>query len=296
MNDGMISFIHRFSNLASHRYRAGIPAALIGASMNDLSADVLIFSKPCPRDWLKAKEAVDAGRTVVVDYCDHHFDRWYYEGFVKFAHHITCSTDEMAKIVRGITKTHVTVIADPYEYPLEAPHCAGNNLLWFGGRINYKTLERVRPQLEGYPLRVVCDLPETIQWSHKTMLDEFKHADIVVIPETPSYKGCNRAMESVRQGCYVVAEPHPSLKDIPGIWIGDLRGGVEWASSHLDEANAETAEAAQYVSVHFSPEFIGDQWASLCETLLKRRFKNEPISAKSINACNSVHRDLQLLA
>ena len=42
-----ISFVHAGdASWASYRYRASRPAAALGASLNDLTADVLVFCKP----------------------------------------------------------------------------------------------------------------------------------------------------------------------------------------------------------------------------------------------------------
>jgi hypothetical protein len=47
----------------------------------------------------------------------------------------------------------------------------------------------------------------------------------VVIPATAPYKSANRAIEAIRQGCFVVAEPHPALEGFP-IYIGNIKHAI----------------------------------------------------------------------
>lgn len=162
--------------------------------------------------------------------------------------------------------TMVAVVPDPYEFPLKEPHCNGVKLLWFGHGANYPSLERILPELSDYPLRVVSNRPDTIQWSMDIMPSEFARADIVIIPATAEYKSPNRALEAVRQGCFVVAEPHPSLDEIPGIWIGNIKEGIEWARQNPQLARERTYQAQVY-SEHFAPERVGNAWRSLLKAL-----------------------------
>ena len=267
-----VSFIHRFGpKAASYRYRAAIPAShLEGASINDPSADVLVYAKPDGIDLMEVKKALAAGKRVIVDFCDDHFDRMHYRHMLRLADEVTCSTDEMAKRIKGLGRDAV-VIADPYEFDEVAPHCAGDNLLWFGHGLNMPSLDRIRPQLQGYPLRVVSNTPDTIAWSMETMVEEFAKADIVILPASEKYKSANRAIEAIRQGCFVVAEPHPALEgfDRPygdlGIWIGDIKEGIEWARQNQSEANQRTKLAQDYVSQTFAPRTLAFAWSRVIQ-------------------------------
>jgi len=250
------SFIHWGDhNAASWRYRAKIPAG-DWASQNDLTADTLIFAKPQANELMDMARAKARGAWVVVDFCDDHFDWLHYQEALRLADAVTCSTAEMAKRIKELGRD-ATVISDPYEYPEMPPHCNGVNLLWYGHHVNRESLQRILPDLEGYPLRVVSNFDGAIPWSKETMLEEFARADIVVIPATAPYKSANRAIEAIRQGCYVVAEPHPALEGFP-IYIGNIKEGIEWTKQQ--NMNKLIFKAQKFVTAEFSPQTLIDKW------------------------------------
>jgi uncharacterized Rossmann fold enzyme len=250
------SFIHwGDKNAASWRYRSKIPAG-DWASQNDLAADTLIFAKPQANELMVMARAKARGAWVVVDFCDDHFDWMHYQEALRLADAVTCSTNEMAKRIKELGRD-ATVIADPYEFPEMPPHYAGTNLLWFGHHVNRDSLQRILPDLKGYLLRVVSNFDGAIPWSKETMLEEFARADIVVIPTTASYKSANRAIEAIRQGCFVVAEPHPALKDFP-IYIGNIKEGIEWTKQQ--NMNELISKAQKFVREEFSPQILIDKW------------------------------------
>jgi uncharacterized Rossmann fold enzyme len=250
------SFIHwGDKNAASWRYRAKIPAG-DWASQNDLTADTLIFAKPQANELMDMARAKARGAWVVVDFCDDHFDWLHYQEALRLADAVTCSTTEMAKRIKDLGRDAI-VISDPYEYPEMPPHCNGVNLLWYGHHVNRDSLQRILPDLEGYPLRVVSNFDGAIPWSKETMLEEFARADIVVIPATVPYKSANRAIEAIRQGCYVVAEPHPALEGFP-IYIGNIKEGIEWTKQQ--NMNELISKAQRFVTEEFSPQILIDKW------------------------------------
>ena len=252
------SFIHWGNkNAASWRYRAKIPSG-DWATLNDLTADTLIFAKPQASELMDMARAKARGAWVVVDFCDDHFDWLHYQEALRLADAVTCSTTEMARRIKELGRD-ATVIADPYEFPEMPPHYAGINLLWFGHHVNRDSLQRILPDLKGYPLRVVSNFEGAIPWSKETMLEEFARADIVVIPTTASYKSANRAIEAIRQGCFVVAEPHPALKDFP-IYIGNIKEGIEWTKQQ--NMNELISKAQRFVREEFSPQILIDKWKS----------------------------------
>jgi hypothetical protein len=236
--------------MASYRYRAEMPAKSLGVSLNDTKARTLIFAKPLPGD----PELARGAERVIVDVCDDHLQTELYQAMLAGAQTVTCPTPVLAQRIPG-----ALVVPDAYEFEEALPHCAGAKLLWFGHSSNFKTLVRVAPKLTRYPLRVVSNVSGSIPWSLPTMRAEFAYADIVILPATKDYKSPNRAIEAVRQGCFVVAEPHPSL-DIPGIWIGDIAEGVRWAKHNLTEANERTRQAQDYVKRRYSPETQACAW------------------------------------
>jgi hypothetical protein len=259
-----VSFIHKWGpGSASYRYRAAIPAEHLGASLNDPSASVLIYAKPDGVDIMEVKKALGDGKRVIADFCDDHFDRKDYRDMLRLADEVTCSTKYMAEKILAFGRD-AHVIPEPYEYPEVEPHCNGTKLLWFGHASNFDSTLDTR--MYPYSLVTISNHPHaTRPWNHETMLMEFPYADIVLMPATAPYKSCNRTVEAVRQGCFVVAEPHPSLEGFPGIWIGDIKEGIEWARQHPQEANARTKIAQAYISATYAPRTLAFAWSRVIQ-------------------------------
>ena len=250
MAEGRVSFIHSGTpEMASYRYRAAIPAKELGWGLNE-PADLKILAKP---------QAHELSGRYIADFCDDHFDKLpFYRRALAEAVAVTCPTKAMQERIRGLGR-EAHVVPDPYEYPEMMPHCRGVNLLWFGNQTNIYSLQRVWPQIVGYPLRVISNAQGAIPWSFGGMFQEFIYADIVIMPATKEYKSPNRAVESIRQGCFVVAEPHPSLDELP-IWKGNIKEGIEWARANPDKANEMTRQAQAFISTRFSPRTQADAW------------------------------------
>jgi len=257
----MVSFIHWGDKTsASWRYRAKIVSEG-WASLNDLTADTLIFAKPQANELMDMAKAKARGAWVIVDFCDDHFDWVHYKEALRLADAVSCNTEVMAKIIKEHGR-EATVIGDPYEYSEEKPHCNGLNLLWYGHAVNKHSLERILPDLEGYNLRVVSNFGGAIPWSHETMLEEFAKADIVLMPATAEYKSPNRAVEAIRQGCFVVSERDLG---IPEIYVGNIKEGIEWTQTQ--NVNQRISKAQKFVTEEFSPKILIDKW----KTLTKQR-------------------------
>lgn len=246
--------------MASYRYRAMIPAREMGARINDPQADTIIFAKPVDQDVEHVIRAQKKNKMVIADFCDMHFDKPFYKMILQVANGVTCPTQWMADLIRDEYGIEASVVPDPYEFEEAAPHCTGDKLLWFGHGLNIHSLERVITVLAGHPLVIVSNIDGAVPWSIPNLLEQLAIADIVVIPETAPYKSPNRTIEAIRRGCFVVAEPHPALNEIPGIWIGDLKKGIEWASQNPSEANQRTSIAQEYVRKMFSPKTQADAW------------------------------------
>lgn len=275
----MISFMHAGpKEMASYRYRAVNPARELGASLNRTEADVHIYVKPVEVDVRFALQAKAKGKTVIVDFCDLHFDQRHYIEIMEIAHLVTCPTEWTKNYLMEEFDIKAEVIPDGYEFTKMLPHCDGNNLLWFGSSGNYDSLQRVLPSIKDYPLRVVSNVEGSIKWSHLTMLEEFAMADIVVIPETAPYKSNNRAIEAIRQGCFVVAEPHPSLEQLP-IWKGNIKKGIEWAIQNLPEANQMTLEAQSFIEKSLSPTTLATAW----KTAIQKAQSNCTLDQERLN-------------
>ncbi len=177
--------------MASYRYRAAIPAASLGASVNDMTASVLIFAKPLMGDPELAKLAKLHGRAIIVDICDDHFHTPLYQEMLGLADAVTCSTADLA----ARCPVECSVVPDAYEFPEAEPHCKGTNLLWFGHKTNLYSIARLN-----LPARIVSNAPGTIPWSMQTMRHEFALADIVLMPATKEYKSPNRLVNALWSG------------------------------------------------------------------------------------------------
>ena len=259
-----ISFIHAGGEeMASYRYRVRIPAEKLGWAINDYRAPTVIFSKPTVADVAAAREMKSRGQLIVADFCDDHFEHMpHYREMLSLADHVTCPTTEMAHRITQylhLLNARISVIDDPYEFDLAPPHCAGENLLWFGHKVNAYSIMTLIPELN-HPLRLVSNFEGSIPWSIPALYEEFKWADIVVVPKTAGYKSPNRVIESIRQGCFVVAEEHPSLMGFRDfIWRGDIVEGVEWALNNLQQANKMTQAGQEFIE-RFSPERVANAW------------------------------------
>lgn len=261
-----LSFFHdRDERQASYRYRGAIPASVLGVAMNDERADVWIVSKITKATPALLDKAKTLGKSVIVDVCDAHLGLPYYQDVIARAHAVTTPTPLLAEFIFDDFGRFATVIDDPYEFECVPPHVRGNNLLWFGHASNYDGMAMFREALKDYPLRLVSNIDGCIPWSKETMREEFLKADIVLLPDSAPTKSCNRAVEAIRQGCFVVATPHPSLEGIPGIWVGDLMKGVAWASTHAQDANERLIQSQAYVRARFSPVRVGNAWKTLAE-------------------------------
>lgn len=275
------SFFHGGdATMASYRYRAARPAAEVGVPLNDRFVDVLIFSKPVEDDLTLMRWAHQTGRGTIVDTCDIHYTRFpWIRTMLQEATALTCNTSFTQRLLREDLGREATIIDDPYEYEECAPHCTGVNLLWFGHPTNADSVNRIMAFGEEYPLTIVTNAAKIagsgpnriVPWSIEALRDEFAQADIVVIPETAPHKSANRAIESIRQGCFVVAEPHPSLMAIPGIYIGNLRKGIAWAQAYPAEARTRTRQAQAYVRDRYSLAQVGNAWRTAvqaCHSIL----------------------------
>ena len=260
----ILSFFHdRDETQASYRYRGAIPSKYLNVPMGDESADVWVLSKITKASPALMEKAKAQGKRIIADVCDAHLSLPHYREVIDKADAITVPTPLLAEFIWEDFGRMATVIDDPYEFEEVLPHVNGNNLLWFGHATNYSGLAMFREALKDYPLRIVSNIDGHIMWSKETMREEFIKADIVLLPDSAPTKSCNRAVEAIRQGCFVVATPHPSLEGLPGIWVGDFLKGVAWASTHPQEANERLMKSQAYVRVRFSPARVANAWRTL---------------------------------
>jgi hypothetical protein len=248
--------------MASFRYRVAIPAKELDAHINHFGAEVLIFSKPTQEEVNVAVLRKKRGTKIIADICDDHLDWPHYRALLDLSDAVTCPTKVLADRLRWDAQ----IVPDPYEFAECLPHCNGDRVLWFGHGSNIKSVARVLPKIKS-PIRIVSNVPGSIPWSVPTLQTELTQADIVILPATKDYKSPNRAVEAIRSGCFVVAEPHPALEDIPGIWIGDIPEGIEWAKQNQEEANHRTRLAQEYVRNNFSPDIQANAWRKVLRGL-----------------------------
>lgn len=258
-----ISFIHHGGETwASYRYRARRPAEALGASLNDPTAATLVFVKPMGRDHTLARDAKARSQRIVFDVCDDHFQFESYRAIAELADALTCPTPTMADRLRerGYTQP-ITVVPDPYEFEERPSHVtAGRRLLWFGHVRNTAGLRRVAPLLTDCTLEVVSNFPGSIPWSIEALREAFARADLVILPQTEPWKSPNRALEAIRQGCAVVAEPHPSLTSLPGVYIGDIPDGIDRVTADVDGANEQVRTAQDAIRVPYALETCAEVW------------------------------------
>ena len=261
-----VSFFHgKTAQQASYRYRGAIPARELGVPMNDESATIWIVSKIDRGTPALIERAHAHGKRVIVDACDLHFAMPWYRASIEMADQLTTPTRVSASILYEDFGRPVAVIPDPYELQEASPHVCGLNLFWFGHAQNYYSLEPWLPALKGYTLRVMSNVEGAIPWSLDRLQEELAWADVVLIPETAPYKSANRAVEAIRQGCFVVAEPHPSLMDMPGIWVGNLLKGIQWVEQNPQVANERIRESQNYVREHYSQARVANAWRTLIQ-------------------------------
>lgn len=254
--------------MASYRYRCLIPAAQIGATVNDESADVWVLSK-IQKDSMDLYDKARAfGKRFVVDVCDAYLGRPTYQYLIRHADAVTSSSTFTARMIEEDFGVPCTVIDDPYEFPELTPHVTNQErLFWFGHAQNYYSMAPYAALLKDKHLRQMSNIEGFIPWSTDRLQEELCQTDIVLIPETAPYKSANRAIEAIRQGCFVVAEPHPALEEIPGLCMGNILKGITWVTQHPQDANRLLTQSQAYVRERFSPERVGNAWRTLLQTV-----------------------------
>ena len=273
-------FIHRNGpQFASYRYRAAIPAAAIGATVNGGEANVLIFSKPTPDDLILAKESQADGLKIIADIGDDHFNHpvWgpIYQEMIKLADAVVCPTDNMAgRIMKYMDRMVDMVIPDPYEEPLASPHANGaERFLWYGHQVNLKELSPWLDYLKGINLTVVTGenhhwKADYLRWSPSVQTEQLQRANIVLIPTRKGceYKSANRLINALRAGCFpICGDQVPAYHEFRQMaWVGNFATGLKWAQSESQHLNDLVAAGQQYAE-NFSPRVIGAQWRQLID-------------------------------
>lgn len=255
--------------MASYRYRAQIPAKILGASVNEGMADVVVFSKPIPGDLPIAQQAKKDGAKIIVDYCDDHFERFpIYKELADLADAVTCASKVMQERLRKVRGIDAEVIDDPYEFDVQKPHADGDKLLWFGSHTN---IEEVVPYVKaGVPLSVVTGqnsvLSSYIPWSLENLEAALHKANVVLIPDGKETRSNNRAINAIAAGCFVVGGKQMSdMKKI--IYSGPINHGLQFCRCFKNELNDMVDVAQAHVIRNHAPEVIAKQWEAVCASI-----------------------------
>jgi hypothetical protein len=243
--------------MASYRYRAQIPAQVIGAEVNGPEADVLIFSKPMPADVDLAQRAKAAGCKIIGDFCDPHFTLPEYKAILELADVVTCSSEGMAEIL-GVMGHEAVVIPEPYENPEIPPHAVGERLVWFGHHLNLNGILNWRQFVDVRIVSTPNRFCEVIPWSVENVRKELSEANIALFPATKPYKSNNRLVEALRMGCWAFCAQENEFSEF--VYTGHPKMGLEVARVFASELNDRVAQAQARIREKYSPERIGELW------------------------------------
>lgn len=298
------AFVNHAEHVASFRYRVSIPAAHADGVeyVNGWEAtefDVALFGKHLGAgtlaDQWSVYEAIERcksfGVPIVADICDDHFMTplgEHYRRVIDCADAVVAATPKLAESVGAECGRDAVVIEDPYEWDEVAPRFdGGRNLFWYGHANNYPALEREVPSLDGYTVRCVSNLRHCIPYSTQAMADGFAWCDLVIIPTFKlrkwQSKGANRAVEAIRQGRYVVANPMPAYADL-GIWQGNILEGIKWAQQNPSQVLKRIELAQKMVRQRFSPRLVAQKWASVFCSISGAATRSTPDGSTSIRA------------
>lgn len=313
------------SNFASTRYRVLLPAAnlgpfgwkseivneqeLIDSGWGKLTfnvGDVLIVSKSLNiKTSQYIKQAKQQGCMVLVDFCDHHFDRpdeigVHFNNLLKLADLVTTCSLDLQAIIQKKSTLPVAYITDCFESQKITPQFNPNNpikLLWFGSNTNLDTIDYLIRDLTRFSLKnnIQLDLVTThpngdevanniststfkvnyIPWSQQNLALALQRCDVVVIPtlknEHKSVKSPNRIIEPIWAGKYVVAGHLPSYEPFaPFASIGDdLMAGIEWALNNPEKVLEKITAGQAYIAANHTPKLIGEKWHEALLSLTK---------------------------
>lgn len=297
-------------SLASFRLRVFYPGFAIKERGYECSiqipprGDINVFMKHYEDN---AMVMADAPGVTVFDVCNDHFasERYgeLYHTCCKIAGYITCNSEPMAARVKQETGRDATIIPDPYEqakmYPQFDVGASLPRLVWFGHRSNLEQVERIPvPQVDDMysHIEVVTGLNGAsrtanpyityTQWSIPNVALAVRRADLVVLPgDEDKCRSANRAIDAIRLGKFVVAEPMPSYEELGEfIWMGDLMEGIKWACRHPKEVLEKLEAGQEYVDSRFSPDAVGERWADLFDSILGVETKSSPAGSTLIRS------------
>lgn len=271
-----ITYVYRGGpNWPSLRYRILIPGNELGkrgysvvVSDEPQAGDVVVLSKHSEDNWKIAREAKERGSKVVYDICDDHFDdalNVHYYATINYTDIITVPTRYLQRKVKEKTNRDADIITDPYEWPEASPKKPSDKLMWYGMPGNFPAFLKEAERLEGYQVIALTDPgvhPGVTEWSMENMAAGFQSAGLVILPQSKEGKSPNRMVEAIRQGLYVVASPQESY-ELYGMWLGDIKEGIEWAIGNPQKAKKAVKRAQDIVRNLNSPETVADDWEAV---------------------------------
>jgi hypothetical protein len=260
------------SELASTRFRLHIPSKNIKRYKYELgSGDITIF----PKHAVPLNQVEEFSGVKLWDVCDDHFDNpkisSYYRTMLDVADVVTCTTPYLQGRIKDFGRD-ATVISDPLEYPRQPPKIGWEKKLWYGHDSNLAPLMELG--LEN--LAIITNLNEDwcLPWSHENMRKGLAWCDLVVIPVKKEMekasalaKSPNRMTEAINAGRFVVANDMPAYREY-GMFLGDIREGIEWVKNNSEAALQALKTAQTTVEALHSPQVIASQWEALFDSIL----------------------------
>jgi hypothetical protein len=254
--------------LASVRLRASVPAEYLLRWGFGYGNDILIASK---HGWKWSDVSGQYGK-IVMDVCDDHFEDQHadhYKEACEKADAVTCNSPVMADIILHHTGRKAKVIDDPYEEAEAPPECPdGGAVLWFGHKSNLPQLfdAMTRGDVGTHLVKIVSNQKGTIPWSRSEVRNQLAKCRAVFLPTGAKLgKSANRAVTAIRRGRFVVTGDMPAYAEIPGIWVGNVREGLDYAMGQ--DTRNRIAIAQSYVRQRFNPETIARHWQTLLTSL-----------------------------
>ena len=268
--------------MASYRYRCEIPCKWLNdngveASINQGTAQIVVFAKPYKEDIDLAKQCKDKGATIVFDVTDPHFEHStigpIYKEMSEIADYLTCSSEYTAD------KLNATYIPDPYEFAEIPPHANGNKLVWFGHHVNYHEIEPFKNE----DIRIVTggDIEGTTFYSPTNLVRACTEANIALFPSKVEYKSPNRIVNALRLGLFPVSQQH---KEFDMCWIGNPHTGIRWARHFKHDLNELVSEGQDYIRHRYSPQTIGQKWLDLFAYISDQEDTNGPQTGQTLTS------------
>ena len=214
-------------------------------------------------------------------------------GFYRVADSVVVSSSELASQLAPFCRAPITVIEDAIDLPRETEAVPSRRrerlrVLWIGGRLNFPSLERIRPVLDQAEFRdldliTVSDHPDAkLGWSRETALRELREADVAVLPclDTPSAraKSNNRLTLFMGAGIPVVASPIPAYQAIVDHGENGFlaESSEKWAATlralrepGLREAVGRAARLNAWG--RYAPDVIAGHWQRHLDQLVAKR-------------------------